>query len=116
MNYGTTFKGAYDDVKTATDRIMLILTQNGLNQCIITVTDPKDPNSQKKVKRNGYWFHVDGALGASYMPFLKMAFNKGLTNIVPSPDFDFSDTTCLLNKHQWPQVAGIPMAVRNLHD
>ena len=78
MNYGTTFKGAYDDVKTATDRIMPILTQNGLNQCIITVTDPKDPNSQKKVKRNGYWFHVDGALGASYMPFLKMALIKVL--------------------------------------
>ena len=105
MNYGTTFKGAYDDVKTATDKIMPILTKYGLNQRIITVTDPHDPNSQKRVRRNGYWFHVDGALGASYMPFLKMAFNRGLTKIVPPPDFDFKiPQVCSINTsgHKWP--------------
>ena len=105
MNYGTTFKGAYDDVKTATDKIMPILTQNGLNERIITVTDPNNPKNQKTVKRNGYWFHVDGALGASYMPFLKMASNKGLTKIVPPPDFDFKiPYVCSINTsgHKWP--------------
>ena len=37
LNYGTTFKGAYDDVKAATDRIMPILSRYGLNQRIIVV-------------------------------------------------------------------------------
>ena len=105
LNYGTTFKGAYDDVKTATDRIMPILTRHGLNQRIITVTDPENPSIEKRVKRNGYWFHVDGALGASYMPFLKMAFKKGLTNVTPPPDFDFKiPHVCSINTsgHKWP--------------
>ena len=106
LNYGTTFKGAYDDVKTATDRIMPILTQYGLNERIITVTNPDDPSAEKKeVKRNGYWFHVDGALGAGYMPFLKMAFKKSLTNVNPPPDFDFKiPYLCSINTsgHKWP--------------
>ena len=106
LNYGTTFKGAYDDVKTATDRIMPILTKYGLNERIITVANPDDPSTEKKeVKRNGYWFHVDGALGAGYMPFLKMAFKKSLTNITPPPDFDFKiPYLCSINTsgHKWP--------------
>ena len=105
MNYGTTFKGAYDDVKTATERIIPILDKYGLNERIITVTDPDDPGSTMKVKRNGYWFHVDGALGASYMPFLKMAFKRGLTTIEPPPDFDFKiPHVCSINTsgHKWP--------------
>ena len=105
MNYGTTFKGAYDDVKTATDRIIPILDKYGLNERIITVTDPDDPSSSMEVKRRGYWFHVDGALGASYMPFLKMAYKRGLTNIQPPPDFDFKiPHVCSINTsgHKWP--------------
>ena len=39
--------------------------------------------------RKGYWIHVDGALGASYMPFLQMAYNQGCTDIKPGPIFDF---------------------------
>ena len=105
LNYGTTFKGAYDDVKTATDRIIPILTKYGLNKRVITVTDPADPSIVKKVIRKGYWFHVDGALGASYMPFLKMAFKRGLTKIAPPPDFDFKiPHVCSINTsgHKWP--------------
>ena len=37
----------------------------------------------------GYWIHVDGALGATYMPFIHMAFNQGRTTIKPPPVFDF---------------------------
>ena len=111
LNYGTTFKGAYDDVKAATNRIMPILTRYGLNQRIITVTDPDDPSAEpKEIKRNGYWFHVDGALGASYMPFLKMAFKQPafkerLTKVTPPPDFDFKiPYVCSINTsgHKWP--------------
>ena len=105
LNYGTTFKGAYDDVKTATDKIVPILALYGLNQRIITVTDPDDPSIEMRVRRKGHWFHVDGALGASYMPFLKMAFMKGLTDITPPPDFDFKiPHVCSINTsaHKWP--------------
>ena len=105
LNYGTTFKGAYDDVKTATDRIIPILTKYGLDKRVIKVTDPADPSIVKRVIRKGYWVHVDGALGASYMPFLKMAFKRGLTKIAPPPDFDFKiPHVCSINTsgHKWP--------------
>ena len=105
MNYGTTFKGAYDDVKKATELIMPVLINNHLDWREITVTDPEDPSIIKKVWRKGYWFHVDGALGASYMPFLKMAFRKHLTTVEPPPDFDFTiSAVCSINTsgHKWP--------------
>ena len=107
MNYGTTFKGAYDDVKTATERIMPILKTQGLDTCKITVTDP-DTGESKEINRNGYWFYVDGALGASYMPFIKMARLQNLTNaniLDPAPDFDFKiPYVCSINTsgHKWP--------------
>ena len=110
MNYGTTFKGAYDDVKSATEKIMPILQKYGLDSRDIIVVDPNDPTNQKKVTRKGYWFHVDGALGATYMPFLKMASNKYLNNKDvhvpdPAPDFDFKiPYVCSINTsgHKWP--------------
>ena len=110
MNYGTTFKGAYDDVKSATERIMPILHKYGLDSRDIIVVDPDDPTNRKKVTRKGYWFHVDGALGATYMPFLKMAFykyqdNKDVYVPNPAPDFDFKiPYVCSINTsgHKWP--------------
>ena len=40
-------------------------------------------------QRKGFWIHVDGALGASYMPFHQMAYNKGCTDVEPASIFDF---------------------------
>ena len=105
FNYGTTFKGAYDDVENATKKLMPILKKYGLDEREIRVTNPNHPHISKKVTRKGYWFHVDGALGASYVPFMKMAFHKGLTAINPPPNFDFSiPYVCSLNTsgHKWP--------------
>ena len=31
--------------------------------------------------RKGFWFHVDGALGAAYAPSLQMAYENGLTDL-----------------------------------
>ena len=109
MNYGTTFKGAYDDVKLATDQIMPILTKYHLDERKITVTNP-DNGKSIQVDRKGYWFHVDGALGATYMPFLKMAFLKAIGEERayipdPAPDFDFKiPHVCSINTsgHKWP--------------
>jgi len=49
--------------------------------------------------------YVDGALGASYMPFFQMAFNMKKTNIEPAPRFDFRfPFVCSINTsgHKWP--------------
>ena len=106
FNYGTTFKGAYDDVETATSRLITeCLEPNDLNERTILVRNPDHPAIIKRVKRKGYWFHVDGALGASYVPFIKMAFKAGRTSIEPPPNFDFSiPYVCSINTsgHKWP--------------
>ena len=105
LNYGTTFKGAYDDVKTAGERLIPMLKTYGLDERWIEVTDPHQPDKPKLVKRKGYWIHVDGALGASYIPFLNMAFNKGRTPIKPPPVFDFQlPFVCSIctSGHKWP--------------
>lgn len=89
FNCGTTFKGAYDDVETAGACVMEILRRNGLENREIVIRDPDNPGHIVKRCRKGYWIHVDGALGGSYMPFLRMAFAKKRTEVVPAPHFDF---------------------------
>ena len=51
------------------------------------LVDPVD--TSRSVSRKQFWFHVDGALSAAYMPFLEMAFRNGLTDIEPASAFDF---------------------------
>lgn len=82
LNYGTTFKGAYDDVETAGTRLTEVFRKHGLLEREI------DYRSGRSETRNGFWIHVDGALGAAYMPFVEMAYNA---RRVPQrgPNFDF---------------------------
>jgi histidine decarboxylase len=66
FNYGTTFKGAFDNVKAAVDTLVPILQGYDLYKRKVYY----DPNDKTKFDiRNGFWFHVDGALGAAYMPY-----------------------------------------------
>ena len=105
LNYGTTFKGAYDDVQAAGERLIPMLKDHGLDERWIKVTDPNNPDKPKRVKRKGYWIHVDGALGATYVPFMQMAFTKGRTSIKPPPTFDFQlPFVCSIctSGHKWP--------------
>ena len=54
--------------------------------------------------RRGYWFHVDGALGASYMRFIEMAYENGMIKEKPGPIFDFRlDFVCSIvtSTHKW---------------
>ena len=54
--------------------------------------------------RRGYWFHVDGALGASYMRFIEMAYENGMIKEKPGPIFDFQlDFVCSIvtSTHKW---------------
>ena len=88
FNYGTTFKGAYDNVQEAGEKLMPILNKHGMEERNLEITNP-DTGNTITCPRKGYWIHVDGALGASYMPFLQMAYDQGRTDIKPGPIFDF---------------------------
>ena len=82
FNYGSTFKGAYDDVKNAVKQIVPILKEYGLYEREIEYDDGK------KDIRNGFWFHVDGALGAAYMPYIEKALKQKLIK-KPTKDYKF---------------------------
>ncbi len=100
-NYGTTFKGAYDPVEEIGERLMPILRKYGLDERMV-YPDPDDKSIHHV--RTGYWFHVDGALGASYGNFLRMAQEAGLTDTAP-PRYDFSLPyvhSVVTSGHKWP--------------
>ncbi|CAF1491491.1 unnamed protein product [Adineta ricciae] len=81
LNVGTTFKGAYDDVEKVGNLLKPVLTRYKLHKRTINYT------SGKSDERTGYWIHVDGALGASYLPFIEKARDRIKEHI---PKFDFS--------------------------
>lgn len=86
LNYGSTFKGAYDDVRAVCDALLPVFRKHGLLSREVRYEDGTVE------KRRGFWIHVDGALGAGYMPFLAMAAKDpkyGYTPEVPIPEFDF---------------------------
>ena len=104
FNYGTTLKGSCDDVQKAGETLVSILKRNNMYER--NVHDPNDPSSF--VIRNGFWFHVDGALSAAYMPFLEMAHKNGLTDIKSGPVFDFRldfVMSIVTSGHKW---VGVP--------
>ncbi|MBD2255235.1 histidine decarboxylase [Nostoc parmelioides FACHB-3921] len=111
FNYGTTFKGAYDDVEAAGKALLPIFKKYGLDDRKVYY-DPEDPT--KYDIRNGYWFHVDGALGAAYMPFIEMAYNMGKIS-QRGPNFDFRLPfvhSITMSGHKWigaPLPCGIYM-------
>jgi histidine decarboxylase len=114
FNYGTTFKGAYDDVEAAGEALVKVFQRHGLYER--KVYYDSDDLTRFDV-RNGFWFHVDGALGAAYMPFIEMAYIKGQ---FPhrGPDFDFRLKfvhSISMSGHKWigaPWPCGIYMTRR----
>ena len=88
LNYGTTFKGGYDDIKEVGERLMPLLKDNNMDERHCEVVNPFTSEIIQS-QRKGFWIHVDGALGASYMPFHQMAYNKGCTDVMPASIFDF---------------------------
>jgi len=101
-NYGSTFKGAYDDVKAVQDTLMPIFTKYHLVNRKVTYED--DKGNQHVDIRNGYWIHVDGALGATYMPFVEKAYDQKKIE-QRGPDFDFrlpGVNSIVTSGHKWP--------------
>ena len=102
----TTFKGAYNDVEEAGKVLLPVLEKNGMYERRLQMcgTDGK----QTYIDRKGFWFHVDGAFGASYTPFLQMAHRSGLTDVKPPPRFDFKlsfVSSIVTSGHKW---IGVP--------
>ena len=105
FNYGTTIQGAYDDVQQAGETLIPILKKNNMYIRKIFF-DKKNPHLF--LERKGFWFHVDGALAAAYMPFVEMAYEHNLVKEKPGPVFDFRlnyVSSIVTSGHKWP---GIP--------
>ena len=100
---GTTFKGANDNPQAAINELVPILKQNNMYER--RVYSSEDPT--KYDIRNGFWFHVDGALEGAHLRFLEMAVNQGLVqNMFPNgfPVFDFripEVKSIAMSLHKW---------------
>ena len=109
FNYGSTFKGACDDIKATEEVLLPILKKNGMYER--KIYSPEDPTNP--VTRKGFWFHVDGALSCAYMPFIEMGHKQGLIPDVPGPLFDFrleSMSSIVVSTAKWfgaPWPSGI---------
>ncbi|MEV4928068.1 pyridoxal-dependent decarboxylase [Streptomyces roseoverticillatus] len=109
LNYGSTFKGAYDDVEAVARTVRGICAEYGLDNR--RVHRGEDGGHDE---RSGFWLHVDGALGAGYVPYLEMARDAGLVEQAP-PAFDFRlrDLHSLtMSGHKWmgtPWACGVFM-------
>ncbi|GMH45081.1 hypothetical protein BSKO_13038 [Bryopsis sp. KO-2023] len=102
---GTTWKGAHDDV-AAINRMFLDLGkvypwlwERAVQHGVDKTGQPMQEN------RRGFWLHVDGALGAAYLPFLEMACKRGeLSDNTPPPIFDFRNPAVMslgCSMHKW---------------
>ncbi|MCK9874534.1 pyridoxal-dependent decarboxylase [Frankia sp. Ag45/Mut15] len=123
LNYGSTFKGAYDDVEVASRTVHEICAKHGLDERPVH-HDHRGRHDDRAAEeqdgsggfdlRTGYWVHVDGALGAGYAPYLEMARRAGLVAAAP-PVFDFRLPTVhsiTASGHKWmgaPWPCGIFM-------
>ncbi len=113
LNVGSTWKGAYDNVAE-------------VNQMLLRLGKKYDWLWQREVEyktesgkifkdlRRGFWLHIDGALGAPYLPFLEMAYNQGIIEH-KAPDFDFRNEAVMsicCSMHKWiggPWPGGVYM-------
>jgi len=102
-NIGTTWKGAYDDVP-AINAMFETLGESYPWLWERKVTYGTDKNGKALVDiRRGFWLHVDGALGAAYLPFIEMAHNRKLIN-QKGPMFDFRNPAVMsvgCSMHKW---------------
>ncbi|GHE15591.1 pyridoxal-dependent decarboxylase [Streptomyces alanosinicus] len=115
LNYGSTFKGAYDDVEAVARTVRGICAEYGLDRRPVYRHRGNDGGGDgDHDERSGYWLHIDGALGAGYTPYLEMARDAGLVKEAP-PVFDFrlEDVHSLtMSGHKWfgtPWACGVFM-------
>ncbi|MFG2978515.1 histidine decarboxylase [Streptomyces sp. NPDC048331] len=119
LNLGSTFKGAHDDVRTVCERLLPVFEQYGLVDREVVYGKDRNTGQPMVDRRRGFWIHVDGALGAGYAPFVRMASKDpakwGWTPKKNLPDFDFGLTvpsgeygsvdmvsSISMSGHKWP--------------
>lgn len=93
FNYGTTWDGALDDVAGAIAMLKPLIKEAGFDCRKITHSD------KTSCWRRGFWFHVDGALGAGYA-----SFTANDVGGKPLPIFDFRNDimSIVMSGHKWP--------------
>jgi histidine decarboxylase len=103
LNVGTTFQGAFDTPRVVWQHLSHVLERRGF--CFQTDGD----------SRPDFWIHIDGALGAAYLPYLEMAYKKELIQ-EKGPCFDFRlpcVNSIVMSSHKWygaPFASGIYMS------
>ncbi|MFJ6701074.1 histidine decarboxylase [Streptomyces sp. NPDC091272] len=118
LNAGSTFKGAFDDADAARQ----VLTR--AYESIGSGSWRACPEGGAADRRDWHWIHVDGALGAAYHPFLRMAVEQGALPPqdagapLPSCTFELPEVKSLVvSTHKWigsPWPGGVYMT-RNRH-
>lgn len=117
LNQGSTWKGAYDNVP----KVDKMLKKLGKKYPWLWNRKLKYDDKKFNDKRRGFWLHIDGALGASYLPFLRMAQTKGEPFLAEKkvPEFDFSIDSVMsivCSMHKWigaPWPGGVYMTRRS---
>lgn len=106
FNYGTTWTGAYDDVAEAVKRLQPLLVKSGMYERNVSHVDEK--GNAILCKRKGFWYHVDGALGAAQVPYYRItAKEKNDLDTYPDFDFEYLDIqSMVVSGHKW---LGAPM-------
>ena len=103
-----------NDVQVGGEALLPTLKKHNMYERKHYIGDLTNPNSS--FTRKGFWFHVDGALGAAYAPFLQMAFVNGYMKQKAPPVFDLISTRfCFFSCDKWAQVDRCPMALWYLH-
>ncbi|QFZ19469.1 PLP-dependent aminotransferase family protein [Saccharothrix syringae] len=114
LNFGTTFKGAYDNVEKIAARLVPVFAEHGLLERDIEFEPGRTD------RRRGFWVHVDGALGAGFMPYLRIAaaeergselgaqLRREIKDRVPEFDFGLRVhdvdvvSSLVMSGHKWP--------------
>jgi histidine decarboxylase len=101
LNVGSTWKCAYDDVPAVNEML------KELGEDFPWLWEREVDYDGVKDVRRGFWVHVDGALGAAYLPFLEMAHERGLIKEKKKynfPIFDFRNDAVMsicCSMHKW---------------
>ena len=101
LNFGSTWKGAYDEVPAVNTMLEDLRYEFPWLWERRVHFDPDRPKFYDV--RRGFWLHVDGALGAGYMPFVEMAYNLGEIEW-RGPIFDFRNEAVMsicCSMHKW---------------
>ncbi|MEM6989003.1 MAG: pyridoxal-dependent decarboxylase [Myxococcota bacterium] len=107
LNFGTTFKGAYDDVGAAVRCIRALYDEHGGGYWHNVPYD----DAGNLDRRSRAWFHVDGALGAAFAPYL-----EGTPHQLPKFDFEAGVHSIVTSGHKWmgaPFPCGIYLSKRD---